>query len=121
MKLVSNYLEVSSKIEDNTSSRQYYVVKLVSALISLFIFLPIIFLCWNLIEIYYDLEIILMFVIMIVVVSFIMTYSSIYLDYMHKHEIIEKVDKKKILIPNLIISIIFVLIIFVVYLIARRF
>ncbi len=121
MAIFSKSREISKNINDNTSSKIYWLSKLSAFVLALLLVLPVMLIDLNLLTLYYDLRPILIVILALSFVAIVEIYTKFYLDLFYHHEIIkDKKDFKYVLLTNLIYSLIVCFVLFLFLFVVTR-
>lgn len=119
MKIVGNYTKAMEEL--SKAPKKFYLVKLASFIMALIIVLPFVLIDINLLQMYYDLEMVLFIFLSLMIIALAMLYTKFVMDASRHNEYISDKDKiRSIYIVNLTFSIIMAIVVFTLYTVIRR-
>ena len=117
--MINNYFDILKSIEENIKLKTIIINRLVSFVLAAFIVLPFVLIDVNLLYLYYDLEKLLVIILIILFVLLIFLYTHFYLVSFKEYLINDYNKRKYIYFVNIIGSSLMGLLVFIIYLIAR--
>lgn len=113
--LINNYLTIIKEIEEKSSTKDFYLNKLYSFILSLFFVLPFVAITINLMIIYYSLFIAGIFILIALAIILVFLYTKFNLDIiLKKYEIENKGYVKNIYYINLFLIFIFIIVLIII-------